>query len=274
MTNELFNYRRCEQCHLIFLAPIPNALSDYYPTEYYEIPTTVEDLASRASTLQGPKLDIVKRFHASGRLLEIGPAYGLFSYLAKSNGFDVTAVEMDARCVDYLRSTVGIKVVHGLASPELIHPLPLFDVIVMWQVIEHLADPWSFLDELSSHLTPGGTLIIDTPNPDAFQFSLLRSKWTHVDAPRHTTLIPAAVLTDRLVRHGLVLCMLETAGPIAIGYNSFGWAYSLKNIFVNGIGQSIAFFLGRVLAKLLAPLERTGNRGSTYTAVFKKVAKA
>ena len=273
MSKELFDYHRCAQCHLIFLAPIPSALSEYYPTEYYEIPSTESDLASRASARQGPKLDIVRRFHTSGRLLEIGPAYGLFSYLAKSNGFDVTAVEMDTRCVDYLRSTVGIQVVHGLASPELIHPLPLFDVIVMWQVIEHLADPWSFLDELQAHLAPGGTLIIDTPNPNAFQFKLLRSRWTHVDAPRHTTLIPASVLSARLERHGLVPCMLETDGPIAIGYNSFGWAYSLKNMFVHGMGQSIAFLMGRVLAKLLSPLERTGNRGSTYTAVFKKEVK-
>ena len=248
-------------------------LGDFYPTDYYEIPATKADLASRASALQGPKLDIVRRYHAYGRLLEIGPAYGLFSYLAKLNGFDVTAVEMDARCVDFLRSTVGIQVVYGLASAELIQPLPLFDVIVMWQVIEHLADPWSFLDELAMHLAPGGTVIIDTPNPDAFQFRLLAGRWTHVDAPRHTTLIPASVLTARLARHGLACCLLETDGPIAIGYNSFGWAYSLKNMFIHSMGQRIAFFLGRVLGKLLAPVERTGNRGSTYTAVFKKQGK-
>lgn len=273
MTNDLFSYYRCEQCQLIFLASIPNDLGNYYPSEYYEIPASKAVLASRAFASQGSKLDIVKHFHASGKLLEIGPAYGLFSYLAKSNGFDVTTVEMDARCVDYLRSTLGIQVVHGLASVELIHALPLFDVIVMWQVIEHLADPWSFLDELAKHLAPGGALIIDTPNPDSFQFRLLGGQWTHVDAPRHTTLIPASVLTARLERHGLTPCLLETDGPIAIGYNSFGWAHSLKNLFAHGMGQRIGFFLGRVLAKLLAPVERTGNRGSTYTAVFKKEVK-
>jgi 2-polyprenyl-3-methyl-5-hydroxy-6-metoxy-1,4-benzoquinol methylase len=273
MSNDLFDFYRCSQCHLIFLAPIPNDLGNYYPTEYYEIPATRVALVSLAAASQGSKLDIVRRFHTSGRLLEIGPAYGLFSYLAKSNGFNVTAVEMDDRCVDYLRSTLEIQVVHGLASAELIHALPLFDVIVMWQVIEHLADPWSFLDELAKHLAPGGVLIIDTPNPNSFQFRLLGGHWTHVDAPRHTTLIPASVMTTRLERHGLTCCLLETDGPIAIGYNSFGWAHSLKNLFVNEMGQRIAFFFGRVLAKLLAPVERTGSRGSTYTAVFKKAVK-
>ncbi len=273
ITNDDFNYYRCISCDFIFLAPLPADLGQFYPTEYYEVPKNEGELAARAEKLQSAKLDVLQRFANKGSLLEIGPAYGLFAFLAKRAGFDVTGIEMDARCCDFLRNTVGIKVVEGSDTLSLLATLPKFDVIVLWQVIEHLPDPWAVLEAAALHLAPGGVLIVDTPNPDAFQFRVLRSRWTHVDAPRHVTLIPAQLLVTFGAKHGLDSIDVSSTGAIARGYNSFGWAFSLKSFFKNeGLGNA-AHFIGRVLTKLFSPIERTGMRGSTYTAVFRKAAE-
>ena len=61
----------------------------------------------------------------------------------------------------------------------------------MFQIIEHLIDPWDTLQAAAESLLPGGVLVVATPNPGAFQFRFLRGRWTHVDAPRHTALIPS-----------------------------------------------------------------------------------
>ena len=74
--------------------------------------------------------------------------------------------------------------------------------------------------------------------------------------------------------HGLEPLWLCANGASAVGYNSFGWANSLKNFFTNAVAQKIAHLAGRIVTKLLIPMERTGWRGSTYTAVFKKRAVA
>lgn len=270
ITNDDFNYYRCISCDFIFLAPIPADLGQFYPTEYYEVPKNEGELAARAEKLQSAKLDVLQRFANKGSLLEIGPAYGLFAFLAKRAGFDVTGIEMDARCCDFLRNTVGIKVVEGSDTLSLLATLPKFDVIVLWQVIEHLPDPWAVLKAAAQHLAPGGVLIVDTPNPDAFQFKVFGARWTHVDAPRHVTLIPSVLLAKFAIQQGLKLIDISANGAISRGYNSFGWAFSLKNFFGTSTVGSIAHLFGRFLNKLMIPIERFGMRGSTYTAVFKK----
>lgn len=272
ISDERFDYYRCDACGFIFLSPLPSDLGRYYPAQYYEIPRDEAELVRRGQELQQWKLDTVIALVGKGRLLEIGPAYGLFAGLAKRAGFDVTAIEMDSRCCNFLRDTVGIQVVEGPDTVAALKELPAFDVIVLWQVIEHLPDPWAVLDEAAKRLAPNGVLILDTPNPQAFQFGVLGRYWTHVDAPRHVTLIPAKLLTQRMSRRGLTPVLLTAADKGANGFNGFGWAFSFKNFFSGTTTGAMAHLCGRVLAKLLIPIERTGWRGSTYTAAFRKEA--
>src|SRR5512143_1623848 len=92
-----FVYHKCTSCRLIFLHPIPDDLSEYYPHVYYPLPESLETLAKNAAG-ERYKIELVRRFVESGKLLEIGPATGGFAYLAKQAGFDVEAIEMDSRC--------------------------------------------------------------------------------------------------------------------------------------------------------------------------------
>lgn len=272
VSDEAFTYYRCETCHLIFLYPIPKDLGRYYPRNYYDIPKSEAELEIRAQRLQRWKLDLVQRFARGRRLLEIGPAYGLFSHLAKRAGFDVTAIEMDPGCCEVLRRIVGIRVIEGNDAIVELQQLAKFDVIVFWQSIEHLPDPWRALTAAAEHLAPDGILVLDTPNPRAFQFGVLGRYWTHVDAPRHLELIPSGLLRDHLVGTGLKTEMLDAKGWGSIGFNSFGWAFSFRNFFAGAWPRAVAHLSGRVLTKLLIPIERSGARGSTYTAVFRKEA--
>jgi len=272
ISDKVFNYYRCRRSGFIFLDPIPADLGKYYPSDYYDVPASEAELVASAEVLQQWKLDAVLAHAKGGRLLEIGAAYGLFSFLAKRAGFKVTAIEMDARCCGFLRDVVGIDVVESDDALSVLETLPEFDVIVMWQVLEHLPDPWTVLAAVAERLVPNGVLILDTPNPDAFQFRVLGRRWVHLDAPRHVALIPVELLTDYVGRHGLEAERLTAADAGANGFNGYGWAFTFKNFLGDNLFGRIGFFLGRVLAKLLIPIERTGWRGSTYTAVFRKRA--
>jgi hypothetical protein len=110
ISTEIFNYYRCPSCGLIFIWPIPGNLADYYPEEYYQLPTS--DQLKSISEGERYKIDIVRRYVNSGKLLEIGPAYGLFAYLCKETGFEVEAIEMDARCCHFLEDVVGIRAIN------------------------------------------------------------------------------------------------------------------------------------------------------------------
>ena len=108
VSEERFPYLRCSSCGVISIAEPPSGLSRYYQRDYYEIPT-LGKLSAIAAKNSG-RLETVQRFLRSGRLLEVGPAFGVFAWQAKQAGFVVDVIEMDSACCDYLRHNVGVQV--------------------------------------------------------------------------------------------------------------------------------------------------------------------
>lgn len=266
-----FRYLRCDHCSLIRLDNVPSNLGDYYPADYYALPT-VDQLAKIADA-DPFKIDVVKRFAKQGRLLEIGPAYGIFAFQAKQAGFQVDVIEMDARCCDYLNRVVGINALCSTAPHEAISALGAHDVIALWHVIEHLPDPWALLGSAANNLAPNGILILAAPNPDAWQFHVMGKEWPHLDAPRHLYLLPPQTLTEYVQTLGLELIHFTTTDSDARQWNRFGWQRLLMNHVRGKWLKHVAFVMGYALSLVLAPFESRDPKGSSYTLIFRKTAK-
>ena len=269
ITDEPFDYYHCGVCGLWFLHPVPKELDRYYPKDYYTIPTSVDQLAASLSAVRY-KLEILKPFAQSGRLLEIGPACGDFTLQAKQAGFEVDTIEMDSRCCEFLVKQVGVRAICTTDTLTALREMGPYDVIALWHVIEHLTDAFETLAAVAARLKPGGVVVIAAPNPEAFQFRILRGRWTHVDAPRHVVLIPLALLVRQAQRCGLEPVFTTTDDEGARGWNEFGWVQSLTNL---ASGPRAKRRLGRLasrITRLAAPWERREGRGSAYTVVFRK----
>ena len=271
LSDRQFDYYRCARCGVIFVSPIPSNLSAYYPTDYYTIPDSLQQLAAGAGA-ERYKIEIVRSYCAGGRLLEIGPASGGFAYLAKRAGFTVDTVEMDAACCAFLQDVVGVRAIHSEHPADVLRAGPTYDVIALWHVIEHLPDPWDLVAAAAVKLSPQGVLVIAAPNPASFQFRLFGSYWTHLDAPRHLQLIPIAELTQRARALGMLPRMATTADRGTLAWNTFGWQYSLANWLRSRSRKLPVRKVGRALSLAARPVERSGLRGSTYTLVFVRAA--
>ncbi len=269
ITSEKFNYYRCNSCGLIFLSPLPHDLGKYYPNDYYSIPSSIDEVA-KAAEFERYKIDIVQQFAASGRLLEIGPAYGSFLYLAKQAGFDVEAIEMDLKCCKFISETIGVKAIQNNDPIEALKNTAPYNVVALWHVIEHLPDPWKTLKAIFDKLQPGGFLLIAAPNPDAFQFRALGRFWPHVDAPRHVSLIPLPLLAQQMSSLGLKQVWSTTTDTGTLGWNLFGWMYFFTNFTTIRFLKTRLSFIGRIVSILLGPVERMHGLGSAYTVVFQK----
>lgn len=266
-----FSYLRCLTCGVVFLRNVPNDLARYYPEDYYFIARSMEELAAWASS-ERYKLDIILKYRNAGRLIEVGPASGAFAYLAKTAGFEVTAIEMDERCADYLATKAGLHVIHSADEAKALQTAPQADVIAMWHVIEHLVDPWTMLEVAATKLRPGGILVLAAPNPHAAQFRLFGAQWVHVDAPRHLWLIPSEVLAQRGAKAGLSLRMVTTRDPGSLAWNRFGWEYSVANRFGVRPGGRFLSRAARVVTKIASVIESREGKGSAYTIVLEKPA--
>lgn len=270
-SGEEFRYERCPDCGLVSLANVPADLGPYYAAGYHEIPGSAADLELGASH-DSYKIDLVRHFAQRGRLVEVGPGWGAFCLLAKRAGFDVEAIERDPKCCEFLLSQLGVQAIRSDDPAAALAQASAPYVVVLWHVFEHLIDPWAVLEAAARRLTPGGVLLIATPNPDAFQLALFGRYWTHVDAPRHIHLIPMGLLRQRAARLGLEAELVTTTDAGSIGWNDFGWRFSTANLAPQRALKRPLRLAGRVAGKLAALVDNREGRGSAYTAVFRKRA--
>jgi hypothetical protein len=244
-SEERFNYRRCELCHAIFLADSPADRARYHDDR--SAPRREESQTERH------KLDLIRPHAESGRLVEISPGGSAFADAARQAGYEVTTIEP------------------GAAAREL-DELPPSRVIASWNGLERLEDPWACLDAAARNLQPGGVLALAMPNPRSFQFRMTRGRWPHVDAPRRRFLIPAGLLDERARSAGLELVALTARGRGPLFRNRAGWQRLLMGRRPGPLRRGLARAGGTTIAALMAPIEQTQLRGSTYTAVFRKPA--
>lgn len=271
-----FDYFRCSACGLIFIQPIPADLGKYYDSAYppYSIPATVNDLVASASAVRW-RVDFVKRHIQNGRILEIGPSYGAFTYAAIQAGYSVDAVEMDTKCCEFINRHInGAKaintadVVDGLSKLE-----GRYDAVVLWHNIEHLPNPWAAVAAISGRLREGGIMVLSTPNPDSLQFRLFGRHWLHLDAPRHLYLIPSKMLADTASRSGLQQFEFTTNDPDGLMLNRMSWDSSLAHamgIYKGHWAHRLRKLLSKLLRLFVTPAERLLDRGCAYTAVYRK----
>jgi SAM-dependent methyltransferase len=109
-------------------------------------------------------------------MLDVGCGKGQFVAVARERGIEAWGVELDQGACEYAREELGVQtVLHG----SLDHPgLPSkFDVITLWDVIEHVPDPVSLLRETADRLNPGGLVVVRTANIRSFAFDRRRAGW-------------------------------------------------------------------------------------------------
>jgi SAM-dependent methyltransferase len=126
-------------------------LSWYYPTERWEYPIAADILVK-----ENPKL-----------FLEVGCGAGHFLRLARSRGYEGHGCELNPRFIETLRED-GFHIV-----TELNHSISQYDAVLMFQVLEHLTDPYAVLKSLVAHIQPGGIIVLSTPiTPSCVSFAL------------------------------------------------------------------------------------------------------
>ena len=186
-TEEVFSIARCRTCGTSQTIPRPpqESLGKYYPPVYYPIGGFSPSYdRRRIRPFQRDKVDIVRRFRTSGALLDAGCGAGFFVREASEAGFDARGVEFSPDAVEFGRKYSGVRITEG----EILHadfPERSFDIVTLWQVMEHLPNPVEILAGIRKLMKPGGILIVAVPNFDSLQAKVFRGRWYHREVPRH-----------------------------------------------------------------------------------------
>jgi len=161
-----------------------------------------------------PKLEC---FRNSARLLEVGSGYGDFLERASSGGWEAQGVEISDYACRIARSR-GCKV---YKADFLTVPLVSgsYDLIAMWDVIEHFTDPAEILRRCMQLLRPGGALVLRTPDARALthRVDLFRVAYRHLaypaNTPEHVFHFTPRDLSSLLTRFAFELVEIEAQSP-------------------------------------------------------------
>jgi SAM-dependent methyltransferase len=122
----------------------------------------------------------IRRYRKSGKLLEIGCAYGFFLEEARRY-FTVAGIELADDAATHCRHR-GLNVKTGTADEIGGGP---FDVIVLLDVIEHLPDPQAGIGTLARALAPDGVIVLTTGDFASLAARTLGSAWRLMTPPQH-----------------------------------------------------------------------------------------
>jgi SAM-dependent methyltransferase len=214
LTNSSFEVRRCVGCGLHFLHPQPTSdeVQAYYNHDYFSNPDSpsrgydsylAEADNHRATFRKRLRMMAVPR--DGERLLDVGAAAGFFVEQARLAGWCAEGVEPSSWAVEYATKELGQPVTHGtLESAKF--PASSFDVITMWEVIEHLTNPRASLEEAARVLRSGGHLILSTPDAGSLVARLLGTRWPGwAKIPEHLFFFDRRNLTRLLLESGFVV---------------------------------------------------------------------
>lgn len=152
-------------------------------------------------------VDFLRRHCPSGRLLEIGCAYGFFLQEARRH-FEVAGIELAEDAAEHCRRN-GLDVLTGVADAETLARLGTMDVIVLLDVIEHLPDPDGTLALCARHLRPGGILLLTTGDFGSPLARLAGASWRLMTPPQHLWFFTAESIRHLSTHLGLTVEALD-----------------------------------------------------------------
>jgi 2-polyprenyl-3-methyl-5-hydroxy-6-metoxy-1,4-benzoquinol methylase len=273
-TDARFDYERCAECATLFMRDVPDELSRFYAGDYHRFGDDGAAAWESNVTLRAVETArvamLAKHLAPGGPLVDVGAGPGGFAAAARDAGYDVTAIEMDERCCEYMRERLGVRAIGSDDPIAALGELEPARAISMWHVLEHLRDPAAMLATAADRLQDGGVLAIGVPNPASLQFRALGSRWAHLDAPRHLCLIPERALSERLHELGLRPLLATSDDLFSRLCALHGWVNALRRRPARSDATRVTVRAAQVITKALAPVERSDLRGPALTLLFSK----
>ena len=169
---------KCRNCHLIYVNPIEKASK--IEEDYSKLHSNDSSIV-RISRLGAAKsqLKLIDEYADGASLLDIGCGEGFFLFTASKAGFAARGVELSHSAAEYARREFNLDV-ETAQLEELQLPENGFDVITLWQVLEHVPYPLELLREVHRILKPGGLLVVETPNFGGVLSKVFGTKWWEI----------------------------------------------------------------------------------------------
>jgi len=157
------NIVQCTECGLLYMSPRDIGIPDFYGE--VEDQAYLDTWEERAITFRG-HLELLKKIKSAGKILDVGCYAGIFLHEAKKAGYEVAGIEPSRWASEYARQKTGAQVWTGTCERITLPPAE-FDVVTVWDVVEHFEDPSACFRALHPTIKPGGLILVTTHDIDS-----------------------------------------------------------------------------------------------------------
>ncbi|HNX91294.1 MAG TPA: class I SAM-dependent methyltransferase [Candidatus Omnitrophota bacterium] len=256
-----FVFFRCPKCGSDILTPLPDdSAEDIYEDEYmFRMPSEASVLDRIMRKIEWEmfyapiyKSDAawLKRYTTPGRnrLLDVGFGTGLRLKVFMESGFDAHGIETSAKCVEYADKVLGCDV--RRARIEDVPESEKYDIITAYAVLEHIKDPRRFIQNLKTHLAPGGLLLFRVPVNDSLQLGIFKQKHSlYREAPRHVWIPSIKAMTEYPENFGLSF-LSKRSEPILSAAGHIGLTLVPQGTYAQFLSKGVFKNIYRILAAL------------------------
>ncbi|MEY2898676.1 MAG: hypothetical protein RL138_729 [Bacteroidota bacterium] len=197
---------KCDVCQHTYTNPRPtaSALPSYYTEDYFQDERHKKKFyhadgspKAVADSYLNRVADVENFCEARGRVLELGAARGAFLKVLQDRGWEVHGVEISADAVALAKTQNNLQIHCGVL--EDYQSDLKFDVVCMYQTLEHVLTPDYVCKRSAELLKQGGKLIIEVPNRNCFEMKWSkRRKVLSYDLPRHISHFSPDILAKHL----------------------------------------------------------------------------
>jgi len=217
-----FSYITCSTCRTLYMSPRPSPalMADYYQeSENYQFwakhifPASEEVRREKIHRLWLQRVQgYCLRYNVEqSKLIEVGAGFGTFSSLATEVFAEVIAIEPTPDLAENCRRR-SIMVIEKKIE-DITDEVGHADVLVSFEVIEHLFEPKQFIEKSVGLIKSGGLLVLSCPNGQGFDISLLGANALAVDA-EHVNLFNPASLSRLVESCGFEVLEVNTPGRL------------------------------------------------------------
>jgi 2-polyprenyl-3-methyl-5-hydroxy-6-metoxy-1,4-benzoquinol methylase len=145
------------------------------------------------------------------RLFELGCAYGYFLNAVRGEFGAVEGIDVSGDAVRFAREQLHLPVLHGDVLTTDFGERR-YDVVCLWDTIEHLKSPDLYVEALSRHLSPGGLMALTTGDISSLNARIKRARWRLIHPPTHVHYFTRASIARMLGRFGFDVVHIEYCG--------------------------------------------------------------
>jgi SAM-dependent methyltransferase len=186
-----FNIGKCSHCATTqVIDPPPSAEIDgYYDQDFFHkfYDKLLNDPKRQAYEYRKFNFrleEIEKEASRKGSILDVGCSFGFFLDAARKRGWKTYGVEIGEYAANYAKSNFNLTVFTEPLN-DVDFEDEFFDVVTLWNVIEHLDDPNEMIQDISRILKIGGILVLTTANIESPLARLKKENWRVLIPPIH-----------------------------------------------------------------------------------------